>query len=321
MESGKGFSIRIFEDRWILRPTTFKILSSPKLNSDDKVACLVSESGGWNVNLINQNFFTEDVEGILSILLGSCQVEDCVLWHFDERGIYSVKSGYNVGHQIKELQVLCVVLWRVWCMRNGFLHEQKRYNVWDHLSWSKAFLSDITPVIHRNSVSVCHEQVKWILPDSGEYKINCKAVINEFGRGYGLVIIIRDFLGLVMASCSVCIVAGVDVWAANALTVPNSIQFGSECCFLPFYIESDAKRAVDGINNSTHLNSNNGSILLDIDRLLLLRKVLSVKWIPAGCNKVANGLTKEACHLSEDNFWLEKVPRIVRLEVEAELHR
>ncbi|KAK2656223.1 hypothetical protein Ddye_009275 [Dipteronia dyeriana] len=69
---------------WISRPSTFKILSSPKLNSDDKVSCLISASGGWNVDFIKQNFDMDDVEGILSIPLRSGNVMDTVLWHYDE---------------------------------------------------------------------------------------------------------------------------------------------------------------------------------------------------------------------------------------------
>ena len=39
----------------------------------------------------------EDVVEILNIPLGSSQVEDKVVWHFDKRGMFTVNSGYNLG--------------------------------------------------------------------------------------------------------------------------------------------------------------------------------------------------------------------------------
>ena len=68
---GNESSIKIYKDRWILRPSTFKILSNPKLDINAKVDCLVSPSGGWDVQSINHNFDREDAEEILRIPLGS----------------------------------------------------------------------------------------------------------------------------------------------------------------------------------------------------------------------------------------------------------
>ncbi|TXG51180.1 hypothetical protein EZV62_023704 [Acer yangbiense] len=209
----------------------------------------------------------------------------------------------------------------VWCVRNAFIHERKRFNVWDTLSWSKAFLGNRIPAIASNSVKASLDRVLWKPLDQGTYKINCKAVVSKEGGWIGFGIIIRDARGLVMASCSVQLVAGIDAWAANALAILNSIQFGSECGLFPFIIESDTKRVVNGINNGSHLNSNYRSILIDIDRLLFFWRVSSVNWAPAGCNKVAHGLAMEARSIMEDIFWMEDFPRIVRREVESEFQR
>lgn len=93
---GNGSSISIYNDKWILRPSTFKILSIPKLSSDAKVNCLISSSGAWNVDVLRQNFDRNEVEDILSIPIGSSLAVNSVLWHFDERGHYNVKSGYVI---------------------------------------------------------------------------------------------------------------------------------------------------------------------------------------------------------------------------------
>jgi hypothetical protein len=48
----------------------------------------------WNKQLIVQHFHPADVPVILSIPLR--KADDFVAWHFDSRGIFSVKSTYKV---------------------------------------------------------------------------------------------------------------------------------------------------------------------------------------------------------------------------------
>ncbi|KAK2657021.1 hypothetical protein Ddye_010073 [Dipteronia dyeriana] len=92
---GDGKSINIYKDKWVPRPSTFRILSPPKLNDQ-----LISSSGGWNTNFIKQNFSDEDVNSILQIPIGCGSRGDNIIWHYNENGQYSVKSGYWLGHKL-----------------------------------------------------------------------------------------------------------------------------------------------------------------------------------------------------------------------------
>ncbi|KAK3230181.1 hypothetical protein Dsin_002062 [Dipteronia sinensis] len=193
---------------------------------------------------------------------------------------------YDCFHLLccKDLELLYVTIWKVWCMRNFFLYERKRHDVLEAISWGKDFLgqfqrrdSTTTDKIVRPSLNVAH----WKPPDQGSYKINCKVIIDDRGGWIEIGIFIRNALGLVMASCSLRFAAGVDVWAANSLAILKSFQFGSECGLFPFDIESEAKRS--GTN---------------------------VVWVPT-----VVGLAKEALSLDEDQFWMEDFPLSVRREV------
>ncbi|KAK3193033.1 hypothetical protein Dsin_024343 [Dipteronia sinensis] len=230
---GNRTSIQIYTDRWIPRPSTFKILSSPELNHDAKVASLVSSSGGWNVDYIRHHFDKDDVELILHIPLSSGYMVDTVLWHFDERGLYNVKSGYHIGRQL---------------VASPSTSDNLAVGSWWNCMWGLHIPLKIKIFIWKT----CH---CWIPTKS-----------NLLRRGIQMDA--RDSLGLVMASCLVRTTNGVDFWAANALAIRDGIQFGYECGLFPFTIESDAKVVVDGINKSTHQNYNYGSILLDIANLL-----------------------------------------------------
>ncbi|KAK3230764.1 hypothetical protein Dsin_002645 [Dipteronia sinensis] len=61
---------------------------------------LISPSGGWNTQLIRGNFNLEDTNLILQIPIVKVNREDNTLWHFNENGKYSVKSGYWLGHRL-----------------------------------------------------------------------------------------------------------------------------------------------------------------------------------------------------------------------------
>ncbi|KAK2653505.1 hypothetical protein Ddye_013361 [Dipteronia dyeriana] len=51
---------------------------------------LITDSGGWNIDLLHNIVIAEDVDQILSF-------NDSLIWHFDKSGEYSVRIGYRVA--------------------------------------------------------------------------------------------------------------------------------------------------------------------------------------------------------------------------------
>ncbi|KAK3226506.1 hypothetical protein Dsin_006368 [Dipteronia sinensis] len=100
---GDGTTILIYKDRWIPRLTTPKVSSPPVLGENALVSELLTPTGGWDVWMIMANFPIEDSSGILSLPVGLSRVDDSSFWHYDQQGIYSVKSGYWVGCAVGDL--------------------------------------------------------------------------------------------------------------------------------------------------------------------------------------------------------------------------
>ncbi|KAK2634246.1 hypothetical protein Ddye_029038 [Dipteronia dyeriana] len=92
-----GSSVSIYEDRWVPRPSTFRIFSPPKFGVNTLVSALITDSGGWNVPLVRESFLPEDAEAILSMPFGTSQSTDSLIWHYENYGTYSVRSGYKIG--------------------------------------------------------------------------------------------------------------------------------------------------------------------------------------------------------------------------------
>ena len=59
-------------------------------------------SGSWDVELLTQTFRPEDVNMIRTIPV-HIEMDDMLAWHYDEKGLFSVKSAYKV-QRVGELQ-------------------------------------------------------------------------------------------------------------------------------------------------------------------------------------------------------------------------
>ncbi|KAK2662512.1 hypothetical protein Ddye_001086 [Dipteronia dyeriana] len=78
---------------------------------------------GVNTRLIRDSFLPEDADLILSILCSSYYVNDSLVWHYDNLGSYSVRSGYHLrcnllASPISSGLVSCESWWKyLWCMK------------------------------------------------------------------------------------------------------------------------------------------------------------------------------------------------------------
>jgi len=94
--AGNGRSINIWRDPWLPREWSRKPITPRGNNLLSKVEDLIDpQSGQWDEQLVSQTFWPEDVNTILAIPTHS-DLEDLLAWHFDKRGIFTVKSAYKV---------------------------------------------------------------------------------------------------------------------------------------------------------------------------------------------------------------------------------
>ncbi|KAK2663928.1 hypothetical protein Ddye_002502 [Dipteronia dyeriana] len=99
---GDGDTVKIYQDRWLPRPSTFKVLSASLLGRDSLVSSLKLVSGEWNAMMIHDLFRPEDAKLILSLPFSSHRILDSLVWHFDKLGSYSVRIGYHVRCELQD---------------------------------------------------------------------------------------------------------------------------------------------------------------------------------------------------------------------------
>ena len=95
---GNGRDIRVWKDPWIPKLGNFLPKHVPDDNAEDtRVNELIEEdTKKWNIEKINEMFPANVAEMIQGIPIGNLNAEDILVWHQEENGVYSVRSGYRM---------------------------------------------------------------------------------------------------------------------------------------------------------------------------------------------------------------------------------
>uniref|UniRef100_A0A2N9H4P0 Reverse transcriptase zinc-binding domain-containing protein n=1 Tax=Fagus sylvatica TaxID=28930 RepID=A0A2N9H4P0_FAGSY len=95
---GNGEKIKIWSDKWLPCPTTYKVISPmTKLEDFATVDMLIHrDTMQWKRELIDQVFCPRDAEIILEISLSIRHPNDRLIWTGTKRGIFTVKSAYQM---------------------------------------------------------------------------------------------------------------------------------------------------------------------------------------------------------------------------------
>ena len=95
---GTRSGISIWNDAWLLSPSTYKVITPARvLNVDATVDSLIDLNlMKWNVNLLKEIFVPRDVEVIQQIPLSLRKPCDKLIWTGTPNGKFTVKSAYNL---------------------------------------------------------------------------------------------------------------------------------------------------------------------------------------------------------------------------------
>ena len=92
---GDGTQINIWEDNWIPGSHNMKIQTPRGNNIATRVDDLINPvDSTWDADLVQSIFWGVDASRILQIPITSGR-EDCVAWHYNRSGLFSVKSAYH----------------------------------------------------------------------------------------------------------------------------------------------------------------------------------------------------------------------------------
>ena len=96
---GNGTRIRVWRDKWIPRPSTYKVLTTERPNSENALVCeLINRATGeWNMDKLNSWFQPEDRLAIMYIPLSTIDTNDRLIWAENRSGKFTIKSAYALA--------------------------------------------------------------------------------------------------------------------------------------------------------------------------------------------------------------------------------
>lgn len=93
---GDGRNLKIWSDPWIPREWSRYPITPRRGNILTYVDELINPTtGSWDVALVGDIYWEEDAKLILALLVNEGR-ENMLAWHYDARGLFSVKSAYKV---------------------------------------------------------------------------------------------------------------------------------------------------------------------------------------------------------------------------------
>lgn len=98
---GNGKSIRIWKDKWLPIPSSYKVTSPMSIfHEEARVEELIdANSGSWKQEILSQVFLPHEAEIIGGITLSSNLQNDRQIWAPIATGLFSVRSAYWVAKE------------------------------------------------------------------------------------------------------------------------------------------------------------------------------------------------------------------------------
>ncbi|KAK2659019.1 hypothetical protein Ddye_005552 [Dipteronia dyeriana] len=148
----------------------------------------------------------------------------------------------------EDLELLCIILWRVWYRRNSLVFKSATLLDKDIVPWAIAFLDEFRLANERVRGGLEGDRtnaIVWQPPCFGFYKVNVDAALPTSHGVVGIGIIVRDSQGQVLGASAQKIMARYPPHVAEAVGILKGIQFVRNVGLWPCVLESDALSVVN----------------------------------------------------------------------------
>ncbi|KAH9781470.1 hypothetical protein KPL71_008488 [Citrus sinensis] len=256
---GDGKNVSIYHHRWLPRPSTFKPFSPPLLPSQSRIAILIDENGCWKEHLIRNNFLEDDADQILKLPLPKRPLEDQLVWSYDKRDQYQVKSGYYVALRLKLKD----------------LPSSSSPNIGEpHAIVARAanavnsYRDNVLQRGTNKSINPKTPSPGWQSPPLPWYKVNINAAVSSKEARAGIGMLIRNSQGEVMAASNCREISTDNIEFLEALAIQKGIQLAKDIGLVLAITESNSLNVVNLINNKIHNRCEVGWLISNIQEAL-----------------------------------------------------
>uniref|UniRef100_A0A803Q154 Reverse transcriptase domain-containing protein n=1 Tax=Cannabis sativa TaxID=3483 RepID=A0A803Q154_CANSA len=378
---GDGNGVRVLNDPWLPRPVTFCVYDRPEFPHELYVVDLKLADGGWDEGFIKAHFNEEDAELILNLPSGSWGVEDKIMWHYSKNGEYTVRSGYRLAHDMREVShqsndkekerwwkskvppKVKHFVWKVchtWLPTNYALSkrgisvvptcprceggwiEDGAHVLWD-CSWSKEVwktcgLWDQVVKVRSNDVLLAFQQlqkvcspstfdvllvVSWHLwsvrnkyvhggypPKLGDMVEWCGKYVQDFQQGAGAStgVVVRDERGMVRFASATAVRFVGSPLVAELMAIREGLLAGIQRRLPRFHVQTDCLQAVRLLQGEEVGCREEDGLIMEIQRLLQHGSVSGLQFVFREVNVVAHVLANYALVNKVSAMWIGVSP-------------
>ncbi|KAK2635038.1 hypothetical protein Ddye_029830 [Dipteronia dyeriana] len=183
-----------------------------------------------------------------------------------------------------KLALLCVVMWRVWFLRNQLVH---------------------------NCGHGGHQIVEELFLWSSSFMVDFKAGNMPSDK-------MSSLLQPCLAAGAQSLEAAFSPQVAEATTILRGINFDLETGLVPCVIESNELEVIKMINSGKNISTDIGLIVFDIRDCFLRPVEGSMGHVSRKTNVVTHNLSKYALAIVEERFWMESYPPCLERPVQED---
>ncbi|XP_051212082.1 uncharacterized protein [Lolium perenne] len=309
---GNGKNTQFSRDNWLPRDSGLKIAGLKKNSRRRWVNQLIlPNSNSWNTSLLRELFYDFDVDTILKIKLPGYEVEDCVAWHYENNGCFTVKSAYRLAMSLKQQnrgnessssqlngdRPIWKTIWKA-SVPPKFAAMVLRMPIMRQSLVPRLKLFD-TPCV-RSGTSQLNENPKtWNAPPVGWIKLNTDGSLPTNSNVGGAGAVARDNMGRVIFAACAPLPDCTDIEEAEARAAMLGLSILSRQGPVRVILEMNNTTTVSAPRSESQDRSRLWIVYQEAKRMLLNMEECIVRHSKRETNKVADSLAKLAKSLGE----------------------
>ncbi|XP_060960861.1 uncharacterized protein LOC115720986 [Cannabis sativa] len=209
--------------------------------------------------------------------------------------------------------------WMVWSQRNNRIFQNKNPPLKSWTPWALDFVNHaLTKATDIKDKKRDKSVIRWKAPPKGSFLINCDAALSPDQMGSGIVAVIRDFKGNLVAAEVKYHNGYVSVLMAKCMALRLGLYLSHKMNTNPFYLTSDNLTAINHLLSRKASRTDWGLQLKDILCSHLLDDCIEIRYVSRDSNRVAHSLARWAFKLKSNSFWSEVLPSCAAAILDAE---
>jgi ribonuclease HI len=224
----------------------------------------------------------------------------------------------------EEMEFFAVIIRSIWFRRNKVVHGGEFIPPKQIIQEAQKAQKEFYQANAKDGVVDSQQRPKecthWCPPVQGIYKVNWDAALDSTNNRMGIGIIVRDYLGMVIAAKSYTMRFISEPVVAEALAALHAAEFSRDLGLPMVILEGDSLQVVTTIQGTGPNWSSYGHIVADIRIVLHELRSWQICHSKRTNNYAAHGLAKEAVLNVMNKVWMEEISNCICDVVSSELY-